>query len=360
MTFSIPTTGTAAIKAVCACVFCLFSFTYLYVYQADILSYVVYSLTGSFYNDLLEATALTALLLLLQRWIQRKFPFGIRTYALTWLPSMLVLFLLTEVSLWGGWIYPVAITLFFVTLWLMVFSIQRKVIPYREKPAFFLFSRPMWINLLQLSLMMILVASSGTDNAVFHYRMKAETALLNGDTKAALLAGKRSLECDESLTMLRAYALAKEGGMGDALFTYAIKGKGDDLMPSDHAKMLICSPKDVFRFARTHKRAAADYELCGYLVDGRLDAFVQKLPRYYEINDSLPLHYREALTLYTHLRSHPHTVYHHAVMDEDYQNMKQMESLCKSASERHLKALELYGNTYWYYYNYVCRSRKSE
>jgi hypothetical protein len=111
---------------------------------------------------------------------------------------------------------------------------------------------------------------------------------------------------------------------------------------------------------KTHRRAAADYRLCGCLMDGRLDDFARMLPAVYAENDSLPLHYREALTLYTHLRSHPSMVYHHAVMDEDYDNMKQLERNCHSATERHLKVMEQFGNTYWYYYNYVWRSRKSE
>ena len=371
MTLQSTTKSTTAVRAVCAFVFCLFSFAYLYVYQADILSYIGFQFTHEYYNDLVEALVITGLLQFLQYKIAKLFPFGIRAHALTYVPSMLILFLLTEVWLWGGWLFPLAVAVVVMGLWLGGYYLQRDFIPVKERSVFFLLSRSMWVNLLILTLMMIVVATAGTDNAVLHYRLKAEAALLRGDTEGALEAGKKSLETDASLTMLRAYALAKEGRLGDALFTYAVAGTGKDLLPSASvagknlwpsadARLLMFPQQEISRFVKTHRRAAADYRLCGCLMDGRLDDFVRMLPTVYAEHDSLPLHYREALTLYTHLRSQPRIVYHHAVMDEDYNNMKQLERNCHSATERHLKVMEQYGNTYWYYYNYVWRSRKSE
>lgn len=360
MTLHSTTKSTTAISAVCAFVFCLFSFAYLYVYQADILSYIGYQLTREYYNDLVEALVYTGLLQLLQYRIAQRFPFGIRFHALTYVPSMLILFLLTEAWLWGGWLFPSAVAVVVMGLWLGGYYLQRDFISVKERMAFFLLSRSMWVNLLVLTLMMIVVATAGTDNAVLHYRLKAEAALLRGDTGEALEAGKKSMDTDASLTMLRAYALAKEGRLGDALFTYAVTGTGKDLLPSADARLLMLPQQEISRFVKTHRRAAADYRLCGCLMDGRLDDFARMLPAVYSASDSLPLHYREALTLYTHLRSHPSMVYHHAVMDEDYDNMKQLERNCHSATERHLKVMEQFGNTYWYYYNYVWRSRKSE
>ena len=99
-------------------------------------------------------------------------------------------------------------------------------------------------------------------------------------------------------------------------------------------------------------KTVADYLLCGYLIDRQIDDFVKELGKYYHIDDSLPKHYREALTLYTHMRSRPLVVYHHAVMDEDYDNLMQLEKQYPDKSERRVKVEEQYRGTYWYYYKY--------
>ena len=98
--------------------------------------------------------------------------------------------------------------------------------------------------------------------------------------------------------------------------------------------------------------AVKDYILCGYLIDRRIDDFVRELPKYYEINDKLPLHYREALTLYTHLRSNPLLVYHNVVMDTDYEDLQNLEKSIAESSARELAVYDIYAGTYWWYYKY--------
>jgi hypothetical protein len=101
----------------------------------------------------------------------------------------------------------------------------------------------------------------------------------------------------------------------------------------------------------------ADYQLCGLLIDKKLDAFVRMLVSYYSTQDTLkadllPKHYREAMTLYTHLRSKPVAVYHNAVMDEDWKNLQELEAQYADPSERKGKVEDQYRGTYWYYYEY--------
>ena len=100
--------------------------------------------------------------------------------------------------------------------------------------------------------------------------------------------------------------------------------------------------------------AVADYRLSGCLVDRRLDEFVALLPRYYQVADSLPLprHYQEALVLYRHLRTNPALVYHHPVVDEDWDNLKQLEAQYPLPTERHFRVFDRYRGSYWYYYFY--------
>lgn len=240
--------------------------------------------------------------------------------------------------------------------------------------AFALFSQPMWINMLIMALLIICVAWIGNSNAVLHYRMKVERCLLEGNIDGALKVGKKSLESDADLTMLRMYALARKGTMGENLFEYPVKAKSSQMLPTDSLSTLMMYPVDsLYRFlgARPASRmlpmrylqllerrdsvpnpAVADYQLCGYLIDRQLDKFASEIERYYTINDSLPRHYREALTLYTHLRSHPVVVYHQTVMDVDYSNLRELEKKYPQLTERKGKVEEQYRNTYWYYYEY--------
>ena len=210
--------------------------------------------------------------------------------------------------------------------------------------------------MLIMAFLMICVAWIGNSNAVLHYRMKVERCLLEGNIDGALKVGKKSLESDADLTMLRMYALARKGTMGESLFEYPVEANSSQMLPTDSLSTLMMYPVDsLYRFlgARPASRmtpmrylellerrdsvpnpAVADYQLCGYL------------------NDSLPRHYREALTLYTHLRAHPVVVYHQTVMDVDYNNLRELEKKYPQLSERKGKVEEQYRNTYWYYYEY--------
>jgi hypothetical protein len=178
--------------------------------------------------------------------------------------------------------------------------------------------------------------------------------------------------------MLRAYALSLDGQLGDRLFQYAVAGRGADLVPStaDSRSRLLRYPQDSLyrhlgaiprsgqstaRYLQALERsgqataAVRDYVLCSLLVDRDLDGFVGAITRYYDVADSLPLprHYREALTLYRHLRSQPRLVYRHAVTEEDYRNLQELEAKFSDPRERKIRVLEKYFGSYFYYYEYL-------
>ena len=100
-------------------------------------------------------------------------------------------------------------------------------------------------------------------------------------------------------------------------------------------------------------KSATDYILCGYLLDKNLDAFVSAIRHKYNIaSASLPKHYKEALTLYTHLRANPVLVYHDEVMDADYADLQKLTRSYPDVRERESYVRDTYGDTYWYYYFY--------
>lgn len=367
--------GTIVIQTVCAVLFCLFSFSWLYWFQADVLAVAQHVLSGgvTHYNRLVGAILITLILLLLQQAVVAITRLRRHTLSLTYVPSMFLLAVVSDLSqlsyfwLWCG--------LIVLLVWCGLVWLDRQMMPFNpEKVPTGLFSRKLWRNVLHLSCMMLGVAALGNTNAVYHYRAHAEISLLQGDIDEALRVGERSLETDASLTMIRAYALALKGELGSHLFEYPVAGSGADLIPlrDSRSRTLIVSPDSIYTLCgarpvaiyNTHRYldilekdslarpAALHYRLCGLLIDRKLDAFAHTLVRFLPINDSLPRHYREALTLYTHQSSLPVVVYHDAVMDQDWEDLQKLRKEYASPNERKGKVAERYRGSYWYYYLY--------
>lgn len=383
MNFNNPNTksSTVLVKMVCAIVFILFSFVYLYFYQIDMLSMAQHVLSGGAtrYNGLIGALLITAVLLVMQWCVMAVCRLSGKYHALTYFPSLLVMAAVTDIgpemacgfSL-GAWLWGVPLGLL---LWGILVCILRKIQLYESRAmSGGLFSRMMWINMMTMTVMFSFVGTVSGGNTVFHYRMHIEDCLLRNDTGQALDTGRKSLETDPDLTMLRIYALALEGWLGDELFTYPVSGTSNDIIPSkDGTRCLMYPDNRIYKFigAKPAKpvdalpflkgliehglatEAVNDYILCGCLIDRNLDAFVYYLPKFYEVNDSLPKHYREALTLYTHQKSSPVIVYHNVVMDTDFEDLQSLERQYGTESARKRKVYGQYSGTYWWYYKYM-------
>ena len=378
--------STIGIRLMCAIVFLVFTTLWITRFQADVLAAAqhVYSEGMTSYNRVLAPIIIIGGLQLLQLVVYSMVRLRKRSLALTYFPSMLILGLLTDVSAdfdtgfasgaWW-WAFPLAILLWILVAWL-AHSLQ-DVEPPREPCG--LFSRAMLSNMVVMLLQIFGVVMLGNTNAVFHYRLRAEACLLNHDYEGALKAGEKSLESDANLQMVRMYALSRDNQLGERLFHYPIVAGSSAMLPTGGESRSTLYPVDsIYRYfgarpaatmppmhyleavARrdsTVSRKIGDYELCGLLIDRHLDQFVKLLPKYYPVADAqemdrLPRHYREALILYTHLRSNPVMVYHNAVMDEDFDNLQDLESKYPDMMERKGKVDEQYHGTYWYYYDY--------
>ena len=378
--------STVAIRLMCAIVFLSFSFVWLYCFQADVLAAAQHVLSKGLttYKPFVGAILITLVLQSLQLIVYALTRLRKRSHALTYLPSMLALAVITDVNsdvdgqytlgpLW--WILPIVIA-----LWLLLVFVARmlqSVEPDAEPKG--LFSRAMWINMLTMALLIIFVVALSNSNAVFHYRMRAEARLLSGDYEGALQMGAKSLESDADLQMIRMYALSRTGELGERLFAYPVSSHSEAMLPVEGKSKFVMYPSDsLYKFLGARPKGEmttarylelmqrrdstvdhriADYELCGLLIDKRIDDFVCQLRRYYSEGDTLdidrlPRHYREAMTLYTHLRSRPVVVYHNSVMDEDWKNLQELEAQYPDLTERKGRVEEQYHDTYWYYYEY--------
>lgn len=381
------------IRTVSAIVFLTFTFLWLLFFQADVLAYAQHVFSGgqTHYNRFVGTLLITVVLWLLQLGVYTFLRLRNHYHALTYYPSMVLLALLGAVCptpdglSYVKW-WWIVLLLLATAIWAFAVWAARVVSEFEHKKQPSFFSTSMWFNLLILAVLMVFVAIAADTSAVFHYRARMETCLAEHRLDDAMSIGSESLETDASLTMLRAYALSRQGQLAERLFQYPVVGSGVDLVPLDSSRSrLLRYPQDsLYRHLGAIPRpgmttsaylsrlerygqatpAVRDYVLCGLLIDRNLDAFARALPRYYEVPDtlaqsaeagcgSLPRHYREALTLYTHLRTHPVLVYRDAVMDEDYADLQELEAQYTDPRERHIRVKEKYHGSYWYYYEYA-------
>lgn len=364
--------GTIVLRSMCAIVFCVFSFLWLYLFQADVMAVAQHALSNgqTTYNRLTGGVIITVVLLIVQSVVYGLVRLKGLWHALTYFPSCLLLSFFSSYSDTtdgAGWWAAVVLTLVWGAGTWLAYKWQTEM----EEPKSI--TNKLWVNMLTLGVMILGMAALSNTNAVYHYKAHVEVCLRDGKVDQALQTGCHSLETDESLTMLRAHALAHKHELGERLFEYAVKGTAADLLPFSSKSACLLLPVDsiykqlgaIPRSGMTTQQyyrallaggqatpVVGDYLLCGLLLDKKIDEFVQQLPAFYTINDSLPKHYREALILYTHLRSKPLVVYHHPVMDEDYADLRKLEQQHPQFMDRKEWVREKYNQTYWYYYRY--------
>lgn len=370
------------VRTVCAIVFLLFVAIYVFFYQEDTLALTQHILSGgaTIYSRVIGGIIITIVLALLYfttAKVMRTKPLCI--YALSCFPSLYILAMLTDfdtsqpLSPWRWWaiLMPLAAAVWWGVVYFLGELLRYRCSDIRHEEGYL--ARTLGCNIFILAAMMIGVGLMSMSNDITHYRLRMERLLMHGEYAKALEVGKKSDKSDANLTMLRVFALAHEGRLGDELFKYPVRGTSASIVPElSDGKMLMLSPDSVYRMlgaiprhGQTTKnylkaivksgqatKAAIEYQLCGMLIDKDLDGFVNLLMKTHKIDDSLPLHYREALILYTHRRSSPKVVYRNTVMDTDYDDMQRLEAETKSPGERRIQIYKQFSGTYWEYFDY--------
>ena len=370
------------VRTVCAIVFLLFVAIYVFFYQEDTLALTQHILSGgaTIYSRVIGGIIITIVLALLHfttAKVMRTKPLCI--YALSCFPSLYILAMLTDfdtsqpLSPWRWWaiLMPLAAAVWWGVVYFLGELLRYRCSDIRHEEGYL--ARTLGCNIFILAAMMIGVGLLSNSNDITHYRLRMERLLMHGEYAKALEVGKKSDKSDANLTMLRVFALAHEGRLGDELFKYPVRGTSASIVPElSDGKMLMLSPDSVYRMlgaiprhGQTTKnylkaivksgqatKAAIEYQLCGMLIDKDLDGFVNLLMKTHKIDDSLPLHYREALILYTHRRSSPKVVYRNTVMDTDYDDMQRLEAETKSPGERRIQIYKQFSGTYWEYFDY--------
>lgn len=379
--------SSALVKIMCAAAFILFTVFYLYFFQADLLAMTQHVLSGgtTHYDRTIGAAIITVLLCLIQIAVARITSLSGVLHALTYFPSAVLLTLLTGVGAdfdvdhsFGPWIWiaPIVLLLFAG----VVVVLRNNGLTGSEHYFRNSLPRSLWVNFLILALQFLMICGGANTDELLHYRLRMENLISEGKYNEALLVGEKSLNTDKSLTMLRAYALSRTKQLGEKLFEYPLTGGSSALLPNGKdVKCLLINGEDITRNLSIRKmgamnpkaylayiergglamKSATDYTLCAYLLDKDLENFARELKGKYNIaSPTLPKYYREALTLYTHLRSQPVIVYHNEVLDADYADFQALERQYKDRDERASFVRDTYGDTYWWYYFYHTDGRQ--
>ena len=358
--------STAKMQIACAIIFITFTYVYLAFYQADVLAVAQHVFSGGLtnYSYTLAPLLITLVLYLLQVGVYAVTRVKRRFHGLTYFPSFLVLTMITDIpvdidlhhSLGAWWIIlPLCLILWGGLIW-----IARQLEPIETEPhSNGWFSRYMWVNLLQMLVMILLVNFIASNDRLFHERMRMEHLMKEKQYEKALEVGEKSLQTDSSLTMLRIACLYRTGELGSRLFSYPLVGGSQSMYINGTSVKALMWQAPVWMYGtspwmkkhRLKYRLSKEYELCALLLDKKLDEFVRKLVKYHELT-KLPTHYKEALLLYCHLRTHPIVEFHDNVMDADFSDYQSMERKYSNPVERQSVLRDTYSNTYWYYYDY--------
>lgn len=366
------------VRILCAILFYTFVFIYLYIYQQDLLMLTQQLCSGGTtqYHPIIGTSTIIIVLALLQFGVGRLLRSFSILYALSYVPSFIVLAALTGIQLqangytFGVWPYmlPIGLTLYALIIYiLMRINIETKSMFHYTQQTIII------SNTLILLVGFLFTGLTSNSSAALHTQLKIERLLSQKQYDEALDVLKQANDNSPSLTMLTAYTLSLKGQLPEKFFTYTVAKGAQNLTPdSVNTRMAFYPEGRLFQHIGVYpkqrmgaqryleylyrhnlgKRPFTDYYLMALLLDKKIDAFVALLPTLYDVHGPLPTHYREALLLYTHLRTNPSIIFHSNVMDADFQDFQTLESKYLDPKVRRNAMRDTYGNTYWYYYLY--------
>ena len=371
---------TARIIAVASgLLFSAFSFTYLSVFQKDVMEALHYSLAQgkTVYAPWMSAVLITVVLLVL-RWAVNALV-GLKgpLKALSYFPSCLLLGVLTDVGhnvyhgggisdTWG-WMLPLCLVLYGVLGWLLARAARLWLNP--EMPDIWVVNS----NFMTLLMLCFMTIGIGNTNVHFHHELQVEEALRKQDYGRALLVAEKTMDPSRNLTALRAYAMSRQGTMGEDLFRYpqlyvaagllrgtsdekALRLNADSLSVYLGAKPALGEPALTF-FRRICEEESGnyttlDYYLSALLLEKKRDEFVRAFDELYTVRDSIPYYYRQALFLDS--KMHPSAVTDSAdvALEELWgKYLQKQQELSGQRGEANYMRRE-FGDTYWWYYQY--------
>lgn len=305
--------STAAIQAVCAIIFIVFVFSYLFFLQADILALSQCAWSGgqTHYNAWVGSILLTLAFFLIRLGVASLVKFPRRLQSLTYFPSFVMLGALTSGVMQEDGNVTLGLSTWVAAAFLVLFVLVAKQLstlrPY-ETPlkSTSLLSQASWMNVGLMLVMMLLCCAMGNTDRLLHHRLKMERYVSQRQYSKVLLVADNERETDHAQTMFRAFSLSKKQLLGEKLFTYPVKGGSRALLPDTALDSRFAFTTDsllwkhlgavpsfhvddvsdyLLLLQRKHKAKPAvdDYLLTAYLLDGDLDSFARSIGLYYDM-----------------------------------------------------------------------------
>lgn len=211
-----------AVGLSCALLFCALTFALVFCIKGELLAYAqhVYAHGLTRYDPLIGAVIITLVLQALQMVVARLSCLNLRVHALSYLPSCLVLVMLTNITpevvahfhfgIWA-WLAPLLLLLY-VFLVLLSRQFIKPIRHIHDATLFFV------SNHLILFALLALTACIDINRDTFLYELKQERLIRAQRYDEAARVGEKCLAPTARMLQLRAYALARNGQLPERLF----------------------------------------------------------------------------------------------------------------------------------------------
>ena len=371
---------TARIIAVASgLLFSVFSIVYLAVFQREVMEALHYSLAQgkTVYAPWMSAIVGTIVLLILRWGINALVGLKGPLKALSYFPPCLLLGVVTDVghgvyhgegiSEQWAWLLPLLLVLHVVIGKLLARACKLWVNPDLEEGVI------VNSNLFILLSLCLMTACIGNTNMHFHHELEVEEALRKQDYETARQVGLKSMDPSRNLTALRAYAMSREGTMGEYLFQYpqlygaagllmgtsddkALRLNADSLYVYLGARPALGEPAMNF-FTRICEEESGnyttmDYYLSALLLERKLDQFVHAFDELYIVRDSVPHYYQQALFLYDKIHPSKKPIVADEAMEEQWKAYEEEKNGLTGTIGEGNRMRRKFGDTYWWYYQY--------
>ena len=393
-----------AIQVACCSIFVTFSFIYLFAFQSDILTIVQHVISSgrTTYQVFVFSALITVLLSVLPFILLHYIRFHVHTIGLAWFPSFFVLGWLTDVAL--AEVVPDSTSVGWLPFFLALIVYLLSVIISHQLEDKTKVSTPLanllWPNLIIIIIGIVFTTLVGNTNFDIHHELRLER-LISEDRYDEVLSicakEERPTRCSMSL---RAFALSKNGELGERFFYYPNKAGSDNILPPpsnslrpaniplrlrEHLGGYPIHDMNATHFLQyltadsTATDYAKDYLLCALLLDKNLETFVDSLVVYYSDNSTkeepqenknsnrrkqkeeynpihvkgIPRHYGEALLLYTRMTEKPKAILEDDEILENYLSFQKVYKAEKDPVDREFQCRKYYNETYWTFYYFT-------
>lgn len=356
-----------SVRIVCGLLFILFCAIFLSV-QSPLLEALQHVLSEgkTSYSPIWGTVIITLILCILQMFVNHLTRFVEYCHALSYFPSILILAFITDkdrsiyqsehAGNWG-WILLASIFIYTLLIWM-----NRKWLPLLvNKTNFPNPASRLWPNVLILILLATTALSLTNINPAFLCETQIESLIRKGAYRQANEVGKGSPITSRELTALRTYTLSRTDSLGSNLFEYPQQYGAEGLLLNDRAQTTSMKAEELYNYlgdrpesgenalhylsriclTETGSHPALDYYLCALLLEKQLSLFAKELHTFYDIDESLPKHYKEALILYHHRHGEYEIPFNAVIIEEAYQ--------------RFLLHQDSYQDTYWWYYFHISK-----